>query len=199
MKINAPACIVAIGDKRGDVYTNIGFVLQQVVLRLTENGFGTCWLGTFNKDTLANMCDIKENEEVVCVVALGHREESFWNNGFHKIAGSLKRKGVSEITYINTWGNKSEDIEGNIKETIYLSSLAPSGMNKRPTRVILERGIAHFVTENNKWTKIDGGIFMAHFFMSSLEMGRKCNVKRIVDVERLKLLTDTYYLCSMEI
>jgi nitroreductase len=47
-KINAPYCIIGIYENDQGMQ-ELGFALEPEVLKLTSAGYGTCWLGTFDR------------------------------------------------------------------------------------------------------------------------------------------------------
>jgi nitroreductase len=57
IKINAPHCIVGITEYKNGCMENIGFILEQAVLKLQNEGIGTCWLGTYNKEEVKSICN----------------------------------------------------------------------------------------------------------------------------------------------
>jgi nitroreductase len=69
-KINAPYCIIGICDNDLGMQ-ELGFALEQEVLKLTSAGYGTCWFGTFDRKTLNVKLNIKENERISVAVAFG--------------------------------------------------------------------------------------------------------------------------------
>lgn len=124
-KINAPCCIAAICDN-GEGMMEIGFALEQVVLKLTERGYATCWLGTFDKQAMANLCGLKGSEQIGIVIAVGYEEDNaFINNEFRKVTRSNKRKKLEEICINSTLA----DIDDRVRQIIQLSILAPSANN----------------------------------------------------------------------
>lgn len=163
-KINAPCCIVGIceDDKKGML--ELGFAIEQEVLKLTDEGYGTCWLGTFNREVISKICGIKENEKPGIVIAVGKAKENvFMNNGFRKIAGSTKRKNPDEVCIDSL--NKTES--SIINEILKLSILAPSANNNQPVRVNIDENKADFFLVND--STIDAGIFISHFYLCAKE------------------------------
>lgn len=169
--VNAPYCVVGITQKAQGGMANIGFLLEQFVLDLTAQGLSTCWLATYNRKSIEEICHVQENEAVAIVIAFGYKatEKSFRNDGMRKIVGSTKRKPVEEIFYQSQWGNsvKQSTIEPKLLYKITeMSVLAPSARNVQPVRVILDGHNALFFVKTGM--EIDAGIFIAHFWLSCL-------------------------------
>lgn len=169
-KINAPHCIVGIcQDDEG--MQEIGFALEQEVLKLTSAGYGTCWLGTFDREALNLKCRIKGKEQIGIVIAFGvAQKEGFLNNNFRKIAGSTKRKDIKEI-----WMNYAEEKNNKkIAGLVEMSILAPSSNNKQPVRIIIRENRADFFLVED--SKINAGIFMAHFYLCASQISNDVNI-----------------------
>lgn len=179
IKINAPHCIVGITENKDGCMENIGFILEQAVLKLQDEGINTCWLGTFNRENIKSICKVNENEKVAILIAFGYAEKSFYNNGMRKLLSTSKRKDIGEICFYKHWEKDSSSYllkEPSIKKILYMSTLAPSADNGQPVRVIIDDNKAIFFTKINKKSEsyiIDAGIFMAHSYLSSIEEGYK--------------------------
>ncbi|PKM68640.1 MAG: hypothetical protein CVU95_03295 [Firmicutes bacterium HGW-Firmicutes-2] len=169
-KINAPYCIIGIcEDDLG--MQELGFALEPEVLKLTYAGYGTCWLGTYDRKVLNLKCSIKKNERIGVVIAFGiAQDEGFLNNNFRKIAGSTKRKDIKEI-----WMNYTEEnLDEGILEIVKMSTLAPSANNGQPVRVIIKEKRADFFLVGN--SRIDAGIFMSHFYLCARETSNTVSI-----------------------
>jgi nitroreductase len=169
-KINAPYCIIGICDNDQGMQ-ELGFALEPEVLKLTLAGYGTCWLGTFDRRELNLKCSIIREERIGVVIAFGVAHEGgFLNNNFRKIAGSTKRKNIKEI-----WMNYPEEgADEEIAEMVKMSILAPSSNNGQPVRVIIKEKRADFFLVGN--SRIDAGIFMSHFYLCASEISDTVNI-----------------------
>ncbi|MDO9490931.1 MAG: nitroreductase family protein [Acetobacterium sp.] len=169
-KINAPYCIIGIcEDDQG--MQELGFALEPEVLKLTSAGYGTCWLGTFDRKALNLKFNVKEKEQIGVVIAFGAAQEGgFLNSSFRKIAGSTKRKEIKEI-----WMNYPEvKAAEEIAMLVKMSILAPSSNNGQPVRVIIKEKRADFFLIGN--SRIDAGIFMSHFYLCASEICDNVNI-----------------------
>ncbi len=176
IKINAPHCIVGIIDTSEDALTNLGFVLQQLVIRLQARGISTCWLGTFSQDKVKEVCNLAKNEKPVITLAFGYAQEAFLNDGFRKLLNTSKRKELSEIAFFKEWGESIDTYLNDyswMRSILYLSLRYPSTNNSQPVRVVIDEEKALIFAKRDKYDayKIDAGIFMAHFFLACKEEG----------------------------
>lgn len=163
-KINAPCCIAGI-CKNNEGMLEIGFALEQEVLKLTDMGYATCWLGTFDRQAIAEMCSLKDYEKVGIVIAVGYqKDDAFMNNGFRRVARSDTRKNFDEICM----NHLDKNMDDKIRKMIHLSMLAPSANNGQPVRVKIGHNRADFYLVND--SKIDAGIFISHFYLCALEL-----------------------------
>lgn len=170
-KINAPCCIVGICEDMHEGMTEIGFALEQEVLKITEAGYGTCWLATFNDKYLSDRCHLTNNEKIGIAVAVGvAKDEDFINTKFRKIARSTKRKNIEEICL--NYNDISKDFS--ILEMIELSILAPSANNLQPVRVAIDHDRADFYLKGD--SNVDAGIFMSHFYLCAFEKYKEVKV-----------------------
>lgn len=157
----------------------IGFALEQEVLKITEAGFGTCWLGTYDGRLLADRYNLASNEKIGIAVAVGvAKDEEFINTQFRKIAGSTKRRSIQEICL--NYGDINLDMQ--IIEMIELSILAPSPNILQPVRVAIENNRADFYLNSD--SSVDAGIFMSHFYLCAVEIYKE--VKVIVEQPKEK-------------
>jgi len=78
----APACIVVIYDSRfvRERHANIqsaAAAVQNMILKASELGLGTCWLAGFGGDAeVKKILSIPEHFEIACVVLVGYPDES---------------------------------------------------------------------------------------------------------------------------
>jgi len=54
---------------------NVGIAVAFMMLRATEMGLGTCWVGMFDEEQLKNRLGLKPDTRVVCLLAVGHPNE----------------------------------------------------------------------------------------------------------------------------
>lgn len=74
----SPVVIVGCGNKKKSpewfaVDTTIA--LQTMVLAATNEGLGTCWIGSFYPDRVAKLLNVPDDFEVVAMLALGYPKD----------------------------------------------------------------------------------------------------------------------------
>lgn len=150
----------------------LGYTLEKVILYCTSLGLGTVWLGgTFNKGEFAKAISLRENEVLPIVSPVGYEggKKSF----IATLIGdnSSKRKPYSELFFNKDFNTHLEPSTfGEYFEPLEMLRLAPSALNKQPWRVLKEGNNIHFYLNSTKGlTKIDIGIALCHFHLSSIE------------------------------
>lgn len=173
-KINAPAMIVGIYEEEEDLI-EIGFRLEKEVLELTMKGYGTCFLGTYDEETLRSYCKLSDKEKIGIVVVFGkvNEKSKFRNGALRSIAGSTKRKNYKEIMLNADNYQEADKMVTMVKHAI----MAPSANNVQPVRVKVEEGKALFYLKESKYL-VDLGIFVAHFYLYSKEICDKVEITK---------------------
>lgn len=167
-----------------------GFVLEKVVLHITDMGLGTCWLGgLFTRSSFAEKVGLSEGEIIPAIVPLGkiadpeHARKAL----IRRLAGSTKRKPFQEMFFSNSFNTPitTEDA-GNFTPLLEMVQWAPSASNKQPWRVVKDGDVWHFFLNRTKGyssglaarlvkmediQRLDIGIAMCHWEMGAKEMG----------------------------
>ena len=55
---------------------NVGIAVSFMMLRATEMGLGTCWVGMFDEEQLKNRLGLGADMRVVCLLAVGYPDEA---------------------------------------------------------------------------------------------------------------------------
>jgi nitroreductase len=74
----APAVIVGCGDQKASPkwYTvDVTIALEHIVLTATNEGLGTCWVGSFDESQAKELLKIPKNFRIVALLALGYPRE----------------------------------------------------------------------------------------------------------------------------
>lgn len=112
---NAAAIVVACYKKRithhlarifghENHLIDIAIATDHLVLRATDLGIGTCWIGWFDEKELQRLLKIPRGYRVAALVALGYPADPSTDEAIGGIKPRL-RKELSEITSYNTFGN----------------------------------------------------------------------------------------------
>jgi len=169
-----------------DVAVDFGYAFEGIVLKATELGLGTCWLGgTFNSKDAKKMIALKEQEQIVMVLPFGYGDKMrAMEKISRKISKSDQRKPWEELFFnqnFNTPLSKKE--AGSYEDVLDMVRRAPSAVNKQPWRILKTDNTYDFYNANassseKKKQKYDTsyndiGIAKAHFEYTAKEKGLK--------------------------
>lgn len=147
----------------------IGYYGELLVLECTSLGLGTCWIGgTYDKSECIKYLNLPEEEDLICVISLGHVPND----------KSLKEKVLSKLSknvkaFDDILIEKDSTIPRWVRCGINSALLAPSALNKKPVAYSYINGtLKAFTTKSNKgYEDIDLGISMAHFMLGATSTG----------------------------
>jgi len=185
-KVKAPYYVAITSETKEDYDINVGFILEQLVLWLTEKGISTCWLGACKPNK--KICS-KFKLEYVTMIACGYSEELEDNN-----IRSFNRKEIEEICI----GESNSYIEA--------ARVAPSAMNKQPWKFIVKNDFIHvycekvsglFKDSKLKSYRISVGIALCHMFENSKNKDEK--IEFIKQEESIELINKFEYIISIKI
>jgi nitroreductase len=106
----AQAPLIIVGCSRLDIVANrlgsrvtgvdyyqidLGIAMEHVVLKATELGLGTCWIGWFKEAVVKQLLGIPRAIKVSALLAVGHPVPAAVPN--------RRRKALSEILFYNRW------------------------------------------------------------------------------------------------
>ena len=189
--IRNPAGFVvgAMEDTPGGL-EDFGYVMERFILRATDLGLGTCWLGgSFTRSSFADRVEAREHELVPAVFSVGHpgRKRGALDRVVRWGAGSHRRRPWSQLFFDGSLSTPlSEEQAGPSAEALEMLRLAPSASNRQPWRVVKQRGeqTFHFLLERNPGynrnlrmlkladlPRVDLGIAMCHFELTAREAG----------------------------
>ncbi len=160
-----------------------GYLMEAVILHVTDLGLGSCWLGgTFKSSAFADTIDANESEVVPAIVPVGHRagKRGIVDSLIRWSAGSKKRKPWEDIFFYDTPDSRlNPEAAGRFSEPLEMVRLAPSASNKQPWRIVMEKGqrVCHvFLERDPAYTEkypalqeIDMGIALCHFELTARE------------------------------
>jgi nitroreductase len=179
-KISAPHCIIGISEVKKGYMENMGFILEQIVLKLTDMGIGTCWLGTYNEPKLSKLLNVQNNKKITILITLGYpyEQNSFRNNGLRNLISSTRKKDT-EVAFYNEWekdAGKYLSANPEVRKALNMAILAPSNGNKQPVYVIFSENTVAIFAKNKKnnsvvnpYAEMDAGIFASHFYLCCLQ------------------------------
>ena len=106
-----PAVIVLCGDQQvsPDWYiVDVALAGENMILAATNQGLGTCWVGSFEEKDVQTQLGIPENLRVVALMAIGYekQKESIARRILSKVQ---RRKKLTEVTSWEMYGQTLED------------------------------------------------------------------------------------------
>ncbi|MEB3073611.1 nitroreductase family protein [Parvimonas sp. C2] len=144
---NASNYIALIGRKCDKLDEKIGYFGEKLVIKAQSLGLNTCWVGgTYSKKN--TKYDIKKDEKLVCVIAIGYGE----NNGKER-----KLKDISSVA--------SSDVEMPdwFLKGVEFALYAPTALNQQRYKITLKDNKVEIVSKLGFYTKVDLGIIKCHF------------------------------------
>ena len=188
---NPAGFVIGVIQDQPRTLEDFGYQMEMIVLRAVELGIGSCWLGgTFTKSRFMKSMEMEEGEFIPSVISIGYpADHQAWIDRTARIyAGSDRRLPWHELFFIDSFQNPlSQAQAGAYQEPLELVRLAPSASNKQPWRILRQENLWHFYLQRTKnyptpiidrllgladLQCIDMGIAMAHFELSTKEVGQ---------------------------
>jgi nitroreductase len=176
--------IVGETELKPKVFEDFGYLMEKIILHLTEMNLGTCWLGgTFSRKMFALAADTNKDRIIPAVTPVGYISETktIRERLIRFGAGADNRKPWSELFFdgdlVTPLTPERADLYNIPLEMI---RIAPSASNRQPWRILrtqngfdflLKRtsGYSNFV-KGIDLQKIDIGIAIAHFDLARREL-----------------------------
>lgn len=158
--------LALVADKNIKNYKEkLGYYGEMLVLEATSLGLGTCWIGgTYKKEECKKHININDDEELVCIIAVGYVDEELSIK--EKLVERLNKKDIKLEDIIIANGNA---IASWMKEGAVFAMKSPSALNKKPIAFKIEDNkIKAVITKSNHgYEEIDLGISMLHFALGA--------------------------------
>ena len=165
-----------------DSRVNYGYLLEKVVLKATEMGISTCWIGYFDYSYF-NEISIEEGFEIPSIVIVGYSEDKQpYLDKFVRFAISASKRTSWDKLFFD-YKLKTPVSPEKIREyyePLEMVRLAPSSGNTQPWRVFFDETENEFHFFKKSISKryelrglhdIDMGIALSHFELTSLQNG----------------------------
>jgi nitroreductase len=151
---------------------DLGYVLEQVVLRAAQEGLSTCWMtGSYHPDRAAEVMRMRPGEAVGAVIALGHprqdRRARLHDGAIRRLVAAHRRRPLEEIVFAARWGERwtPGGADPALVTLLECARWAPSARNRQPWRFVVRPGeLALALVES---APIDAGIAMAHVALAA--------------------------------
>ena len=105
-----PVVIAACGDEKAspDWYAvDVTIAVENMVLAATEEGLGTCWIGSFDENQVRAVLKIPKNLRVIVLLAVGYPSDK--EGVMSKVLRAVrKRKPLEELVSVEEYGKAYE-------------------------------------------------------------------------------------------
>lgn len=185
---NAQSFIAGVAAPGPKALEDYGWALEALILRATDLGLATCWLGgSFSNSAFGEKLGVQPGELVTAVSPVGHGTErrAARDLVIRFVAGSKERKPWEALFFSGEPGRKLTRKEaGAWAEPLEMVRLGPSASNKQPWRVVRVAEGFHFFLERTPGyagrlervgkadiQRLDMGIAMCHFELAARAAG----------------------------
>ena len=183
--VGSPQYMVLLSAKGPNSGENAGYIMEDLILKLTDMGLDSCWLTFTDSEYVKTALEIDSPLEVAAIAAFGYGVKTTKRLRLNVLSMSkvdvaaqrqyfAPKKGVSDLVFLNDWGSRQgvEEFIGfyddMLWEAFYAASLSPSYLNRQPYGFVLRDGRVYLVQVPDEHTdEIDGrlglGIVLLHF------------------------------------
>ena len=182
---NARNFIAGAVEKGTRHWEDYGYNLEKIILRMTDLGLGTCWLGgTFKRSEFGPLLNvgIKEVIPAITPVGYGTTNRAVRDRVIRWGAKSRTRRPWKVLFFDGSFSLPlSVFVAGKFVQVLEMVRLAPSASNRQPWRIVRDDGIFHFFlqrtpnysgfTKSVDLQRVDMGIAMCHFDLAAREAG----------------------------
>ncbi len=159
-----------------------GYLLEHLVLKATELGLGTCWMGLFNRQFFPEFKTAEDElMPTIAVVGVPSERPRFGERVIRFGIGANNRKEWKALFHLCKFELPlTREGAGPYANTLDMLRLAPSSGNTQPWRVVKEEGahVYHFFLMKVKQSyydagmhHVDIGIAMSHFELAARKDG----------------------------
>ena len=184
--IGAPHYLVLLSARHPHAAENAGYMMEDLVLKLTELGLDSCWVSFSDEKKVRQALDLLVDDlEPAAIVAFGYGERTRKKlrlniQSMSQIDAEAKhhyfspKKDVSELVSVQELGNHDglDEILGFYEDMLwnsfYAASLSPSYLNRQPYAFVLRDHALVLVRLADDQTdeanaRLNLGIVMLHF------------------------------------
>jgi len=186
---NPTGFIVGAVEEGPKALEDFGYLLERAVLRATDLGLGTCWLGgTVSKSRFSKTIGMTSRELMPAVVSTGLPLGAPSGDRMRRRAGSDARLPHESLFFESSFETPlAKAAAGSFTEVLEAVRWAPSASNKQPWRLVRTESGWHFYLQRTKGygkgtllftvmrladlQRVDLGIAMCHFELTATELG----------------------------
>lgn len=144
------------------------YAMEQVVLRATSLGLGTCWVaGTMRGSSFDRGQEWPDGATLKIVLPIGHAagRRSLVDRVSRVIEGADKRKPFSSLFFDGSF-DIPLSADSRFGHALSMVRLAPSSVNSQPWRAVVSGDSVHFYRRRRPLSVVDCGIALCHFDLS---------------------------------
>ena len=183
--VGAPKYMVLLSAKDPHAGENAGFIMEDLILKLTDMGLDSCWLTFHDSEYVKTALEIDSELDVAAIAAFGYGVKTTKRlrvnvQSMSNVDISAQRQyfapkhGIHDMVFMDSWGSHDgvEEFIGfyddMLWEALYAASLSPSYLNRQPYGFIIHDGRITLVQKPDSYTgEIDGklglGIVLLHY------------------------------------
>ena len=183
--VGAPQYLVLLSEKHELAGINAGFLMQDLLLKLSDMELDSCWLTFTDSEDIKGVLGIASDKDVVAIAAFGYGKKVVRRLRLNirsmsnvdivaKHRYMEPKRSVEDMAFLDTWGNHDGldqylgFFDDMLWEAIYAASLAPSYLNRQAYGFLLRHGEISLVKRPDIYnTELDGdlslGIVLLHF------------------------------------
>ena len=187
--VGAPQYLVLLTGEHPQAYLNAGFIMEDMVLKLTDLGLDSCWVTFTDSELVKDALGIESELKIAAIVAFGYgvkttRRLRLNIKSMSNIDIQAKRhyfepkRSVSDLAHWGTWGSRDgldkaigfyDDM---LWEALYAASLAPSYLNRQAYGFLLNTGSVTLVARPDDYSvpideALSLGIVLHHFTVTA--------------------------------
>ncbi len=160
-KVKGTGLFAAFLSKNAEPFS-VGYLGETFILECTARGFGTCWLGIYNKKAVAAAIDMQKDETLTCITPIGIPAESY---------AARARKPLNKLTGLNQ--EQLQSLPEWQQHALECARRAPSATNAQPWKFLVEAENIRIMntSSNYGFGKLDCGIAMLHLELGAAHGG----------------------------
>jgi len=183
--VGAPQYLVLLSEKHPLAHMNAGYLMEDLILKLTDMDLDTCWLTFTNSEDVKKALAIESAYDVAAIAAFGYGVKTtkrlrlnmrsmFDIDLVAQHRYMEPKRSVYDMAFVDTWGNtyKLDDHIGffdeMLWESLYAASLAPSYLNRQAYGFVVHTGGISLVSRPDTYNvpideALSLGIVLHHF------------------------------------
>lgn len=183
--IGASEYLVLLTEEDEHAGENAGYIMEDLVLKLTEMGFDSCWITFTDAAKVKQALGIASSMQVAAIVAFGYGAKTAKKLRVNILSMShidtaakrqyfAPKRSVEDLVYLERWGRtegRDEFIgfyDDMLWQAFYAASLSPSYLNRQPYAFVIRGSRVVLVQRPDAQTDacdaaLGLGIVMLHF------------------------------------